>query len=349
MEKRRVRGWGLGEIDDPGGDGKGRPTLKTIAFMTGLGITTVSRALKDAPDIGQETKKRVRLVAGQIGYRPNRAGVRLRTGKTNVISLILDANETHGGFAAAMIYGILARLASSPYHLIVTPVLEGQDPLEAVRYVAETGSADGVILSRTEPRDRRVRFLMDRRIPFATHGRTLLETAHPFVDFDNVRFGRFAVRKLHGKGRKRIGLIGPPPELTFHKHMWQGFAEGIEETGAAEHALRGLDLDTPITAVRAFAAMLALQAERPDGIIAASGSAGMAFVSGYESTGLVLGRDFDVVTKETVPLQQFFRDDLMIIPEDFRAAGGLLAEALMRSIAGEDARKLQTIIEPDEP
>ncbi len=49
-----------------------RPTLKTIAFMTGLGITTVSRALKDAPDIGMETKERVRLVAAQLGYQPNR-------------------------------------------------------------------------------------------------------------------------------------------------------------------------------------------------------------------------------------------------------------------------------------
>ena len=55
-----------------------RPTLKTIAYMTGLGVTTVSRALNDAPDIGQATKERVRLVAKQIGYRPNRAGVRLR-------------------------------------------------------------------------------------------------------------------------------------------------------------------------------------------------------------------------------------------------------------------------------
>ena len=57
---------------------RNRPTLKTIAFMTGLGVTTVSRALKDAPDIGIETRKRVKLVADQVGYRPNRAGVRLR-------------------------------------------------------------------------------------------------------------------------------------------------------------------------------------------------------------------------------------------------------------------------------
>ena len=74
-----------------------RPTLKTIAYMTGLGVTTVCRALHDAPDIGQATKERVRLVAKQIGYRPNRAGVRLRTGKTNVISLILTRGDRGAG------------------------------------------------------------------------------------------------------------------------------------------------------------------------------------------------------------------------------------------------------------
>ena len=61
--------------------------------MTGLGVTTVSRALKDAPEIGEETRRRVQLVARQVGYRPNRAGVRLRTGKTNVISLVLNTDE----------------------------------------------------------------------------------------------------------------------------------------------------------------------------------------------------------------------------------------------------------------
>ena len=67
-----------------------RPTLKTIAAATGLAIATVSRALKDAPDIGEDTKRRVRETATLLGYRPNRAGVRLRTGKTNVIALVLS-------------------------------------------------------------------------------------------------------------------------------------------------------------------------------------------------------------------------------------------------------------------
>src|SRR5215217_2941835 len=128
-----------------------RPTLKTIAFMTGLGITTVSRALKDAPDIGAETKERVRLVARQVGYHPNRAGVRLRTGKTNVISLILSLEEEFIGLTSPMVVGISEILATTQYHLVITPYSMKTDPLDPVRYVLETGAADGVIISRTEP------------------------------------------------------------------------------------------------------------------------------------------------------------------------------------------------------
>ena len=52
-----------GHGSETSGAEAGRPTLKTIAFMTGLGVTTVSRALKDAPEIGEETRRRVQLVS----------------------------------------------------------------------------------------------------------------------------------------------------------------------------------------------------------------------------------------------------------------------------------------------
>ena len=78
-----------------------RPTLKTISELSGFAVPTVSRALKGAPDIGESTKAKVRRIAEEIGYVPNRAGVRLRTGKTNVISIVLtsehDALDDHTG------------------------------------------------------------------------------------------------------------------------------------------------------------------------------------------------------------------------------------------------------------
>jgi len=164
----------------------GQPTLKTIAFITGLGVTTVSRALNDAPDIGRATKERVRLVARQIGYRPNRAGVRLRTGKTNVISLVMSIETEMLGVTSHIVYGISEHLAGTPYHLVVTPYRLGSDPLDPVRHVVETGSADGIIFSRTEPQDTRARYLHKRGFPFATHGRTELDFEHPFLSLIHI-------------------------------------------------------------------------------------------------------------------------------------------------------------------
>jgi len=83
-----------------------RPTLKTIAAETGLAIATVSRALKDASDISEDTKKRVRETAERLGYRPNRAGVRLRTGKTNVIALVLSTEADVMNHTSKLIYSI---------------------------------------------------------------------------------------------------------------------------------------------------------------------------------------------------------------------------------------------------
>lgn len=188
---------------------QGRPTLKTLAFMTGLGVTTVSRALKDAPEIGAETRRRVQLVAKQIGYRPNRAGVRLRTGKTNVISLVLNTEQEIMSFVSDIIYGVSEVIADTPYHLIVTPYSRSQDPLDPIRYLVETGSADGVIISRTQPNDARARYMLEHGIPFATHGRTEMGLVHPYHDFDNYAFAVEAVRRLAGVGRRRLALLAP--------------------------------------------------------------------------------------------------------------------------------------------
>lgn len=325
----------------------GTPTLKTIAFMTGLGVTTVSRALKDAPEIGEETKRRVQLVARQVGYRPNRAGVRLRTGKTNVISLILNTDEQLMGFISDMISGVAAELAGSPYHLILTPYSGKEDPLAPVRYVVETHSADGIILSQTQPNDPRVKYLTEHNFPFATHGRTRMGINHAWHDFDNHAFARNAVRALAAKGRKRLSLLGPPQHLTYNRHMSDGFAEGLAEFGCAEVPLRDAWIDTPIEELIERAKALLHRADAPDGIVCGSGAAAFALVAALEDVGLRLGNDLDIVTKQSSKLVKMFRRELMTVDEDFRLAGTQLARAIKGRIDGIAADTLQTLAVPE--
>jgi LacI family transcriptional regulator len=327
----------------------GRPTLKTIAYITGLGVTTVSRALSDAPDIGQATKERVRLVADQIGYRPNRAGVRLRTGRTNVISLILPVETEPLGLTSHAMYGMAEYLAGSPYHLVVTPYFRRSDPLDPVRYVVETGAADGVIFSSTEPQDARVRYLHAHGFPFASHGRTEMDIVHPYYDFDNARFAELAVEALAAQGRRQLALLPPPAHLTFAGHTVLGFVRGIERHDLLEIPVHGITIDSSPEAIEAEIVRLMSSRRRPDGIVCSSARSAIHAIAAAESLGLVIGRDFDVVTKESFNLMRKFRREILVVHEDFRKAGMGLAEAVVRTIAGTPPGELQTVVVPEPP
>lgn len=338
------------EREDMGSaEAKERPTLKTIAYMTGLGVTTVSRALNDAPDIGQATKERVRLVARQIGYRPNRAGVRLRTGRTNVISLILTVETEVLGLTPHLVYGISERLAGSPYHLIVTPYGPGADPLDPVRYIVETGSADGVIFSRIEPEDARVRYLHERGFPFATHGRTEMGIVHPYFDFDNERYAEIAVEKLAARGRARLALLPPPTTLTYCHHIMTGFARTVDRLDLIDLPMRDLTTDSGHAAIEAeVRRMMESPRRRPDGFVCSSASSAIAVISAAEAAGFEIGRDFDLAVKDSFQMMPKFRRQTIVVHEDFRAAGTFLAEAVTRSLRGIPPEALQHVdVPPD--
>jgi LacI family transcriptional regulator len=333
--------------DRPIGE-QARPTLKTIAFMTGLGVTTVSRALKDAPDIGLDTRKRVQLVARQVGYRPNRAGVRLRTGKTNVISLVLDTQEQVGGFVSDIVYGVSEQIAETPYHLIVTPYSRNRDPMEPVRYVVETGSADGIIISRTQPDDPRVRYMTERGFPFATHGRTHFNGSHPFHDFDNEAFATLAVDRLAKLGRSAIALLEPPTGLSYHQHTRTGFLDAIAKRGLQEVSFRpDISIDLSLEPLKQATKDLMQRPNRPDGIVSSAGGATFAIVAGIEAAGMRLGVDIDIVSKQSFRLLPMFRPEICVVNEDFRLAGRELARAVLGSIAGAPMDSLQTLVVPD--
>ncbi len=323
-----------------------RPTLKTIAFLTGLGVTTVSRALKNGPEIGEETKERVRQIAKQVGYRPNRAGVRLRTGKTNVISLILNTHEESMGLVSEMVYGITEALAGTPYHLVITSY-SLTDPMEPIRYVVETRSADGVIISHTEANDPRVTYLMEHNFPFATHGRTDMGVVHPWHDYDNEAYAYQAVKLLADRGRKRIALNGPPAHLLYSKFMRKGFDRGLKDFGLTEYPWVSLDTGANIDHIRDLGLEVGQKSVRPDGIVCNAPLSALALVAGLEAAGMTIGKDMDVVTKRNSQLLAWFRKDLLTIKEDFRVAGKDLANAVMARIEGADPSTLQTLATPE--
>ncbi|MBO9590125.1 MAG: LacI family DNA-binding transcriptional regulator [Devosia sp.] len=313
----------------------GKPTLKTIAQMTGLAVTTISRALNNAPELAQETRDRVQRIAAEIGYLPDRAALRLKTGRTNVIALVLEPDEQIYGFGTSLVTGITESLRDTSYHLVITPLFRNVLPIEPIRHIVRNRMADGVIFSKAETFDERIRFLIDNDFPFVSHGRSQWPEAHPFVDFDNEDFAYHATLRLAAKGCRKVSIVLPDSALTYTEHLKSGIERGAREAGIAYEFAADVNLNSATDAIRNYVIKRSKRPDGPDGYIGASEVSTLAILGGLADSGHKVGTTAHVVTKQASSMFMQFQPAAETVGEDFVEAGRQLGQILLRRISGE--------------
>ena len=323
-----------------------RATLKTIAELTGLSLSTVSLSLRGGASLKEETRRKVAEAAAQVGYIPDRAGVRLRTGKTNVIALVLDGADEAIDFASHMIRGIGEAIAGTRYHLTVVPEFDRLASVKSVRYILENRTADGVIITHTGLRDRRVQMMMDADFPFVSHGRTEFFTPHPFHDFHAEAFAEQAVDRLVSKGCKQLMLtVGDDTTTNFH-NIERTFARAVQRLGVSGRVVVQKNFRPASPEMRQFGRDLAADPNRPDGVIYDSETRAISVLCGLADGGVLLGRDIHFVCKQTSDILSTVFPNADTIEEDVYTAGLELTRLLLRRIEGEAPGGLQTLSEP---
>jgi LacI family transcriptional regulator len=327
-----------------------RPTLRTVAQACGLAVTTVSRALNDGEDIALRTRARVKRVAAEIGYVPNRAGQGLRTGRTHILGLLLAPHSEITGYTASIIagFGDICRL--NGYELSASPDTPVTDELSVVKSIVENNRADGIVLSRTKPNDLRVRYLLEHNFPFVTHGLTELATPHASVDFDNQTFAELAVNRLMHKGRRRLLLIGAAPGLTYQSHLENGFARGLARNGlTAPESAAQFHLETPLDVLRQGIHRRFTEKQPPDGIVCAGELATLAVTAGIRDAGLTPGIDVDIVAKQSSAVLDYTDPPIDSYFEDIVMTGKLLGSTLLQVIRESTSDEpSQHVIAPQE-
>ena len=328
--------------------GSGRPTQKTIAEMTGLAVTTVSRALQSDPKIADATREEVRRVADQIGYVPDRAAQRLRTGKTRVISLMLNPRDELLGSGNSMIAGISEALEGSEYHLIITPSLSGAEELDPISRLIENNLADGIILTHTRNFDERVRYLLEQNFPFICHGRTDFTQEHSFVDFDNQSFAYQAVRHLASKGSRKVAIILPDATLSFHQHLRYGFMKAVRELGLDYVIPPDLTLESSPMETRAWLDQLHNEGllDAIDGYVCIGEISYLALHSGMRELGRGCGRDYHAVVKVNGAILEQIHPGVACVFEDIHEAGLLMGQGLLTRLTGREMCAYQIVQRP---
>ncbi|MFD1062333.1 LacI family DNA-binding transcriptional regulator [Winogradskyella litorisediminis] len=120
-------------------------TLKQIAEQLGISVTTVSKALKDYPDVSKKTKKLVKQLAETLNYKPNSFAVTLRTKESKTIGLIIPEVVHH--FFSNVIKGIIAQAEKKGYLVIILQSNESYDLEKQQIELLLSKRVDGVLIS----------------------------------------------------------------------------------------------------------------------------------------------------------------------------------------------------------
>ena len=120
-------------------------TLKQIAVTLGISTSTVSKALKDYPDVSKETKRLVKETAVLLNYKPNAFAVNLRTSESKTIGLIIPVIVHH--FFSSVIKGIVAQAEKKGYLVIILQSNESYELEKKQIDLLLSQRVDGILIS----------------------------------------------------------------------------------------------------------------------------------------------------------------------------------------------------------
>ena len=325
---------------------KGPANLTLIAQELGLSVTTVSRALKDGPEVHPDTTARVKEIAARLGYVPNLAGRALRTGRTHNLTAILPL-ETRGSlsdlFKLPLIEGMTLAAQQQGYALSITSTVHEEDPQSGLQRVLNAGGTDGVIITRMLSNDPRPAFLNDRGFPFVAFGRSEVTGNHAYVDVENEIIVEDATRRLVTAGCRRIALQVLVPDDHVSSMRLMGHHRALHAAGLEPDPLLLGHSDYTIATSEAWVSRLLDLPEPPDGLICANELGLFGALSALRARGLEAGRDLRIMVRDSTGLCLHILSDIGVHYVNLTAVGETLVQALIARIE-DPASPLQRIL-----
>lgn len=274
--------------------GKRHISLKDLANELGVSISTVSRALKNHPDISPEMTKKIQALAEERNYTPNPLAMGLLRQQTKMIGVIVPDINTH--FYSSIISGIEKVAKEHGYFIVITSSNESMEK--------EVESVENLLKSRVEG------FIvcLSQETTDFTHFEKLLKNEIPLVFFDRIcealkvpavlANGQDATKKItkhfYENGCKRIAYISGPEHLNISQNRKVGYLNGLKECGLEydENLLVHCNL-SPEDAKLATQKLLQLK-NKPDAIFGVNDTIAFAAMKEIKKRGLKIPYDISL-------------------------------------------------------
>lgn len=205
-------------------------TIKEIARRLNVSFSTVSRALHDHPNIGLQTKMRVRQLAKELDYQPNQTAIFFQQRKTFTIGVILpDLSEA---FFSTSINGIEDAAEKNNYTVLMGQSHDSEEREKKIVETMKSHRVDGVIISISKNTVNYEHFesLKKYGIPVVYYDRIPKMKDIHYVACNMISGTIQAVSFLIKKGHRVIGMINGPEKLFASQERKEGYQQSMTKS-----------------------------------------------------------------------------------------------------------------------
>ncbi|MEX0988220.1 MAG: LacI family DNA-binding transcriptional regulator [Bacteroidales bacterium] len=275
--------------------GKRHVSLKDMASELGVSISTVSRALKNHPDISPELSARIQKLAIERNYSPNPLAMGLLRQQTKMIGIIVPDIVTH--FFASIIAGIESVAAEKGYYIVIASSNESyQKEVESVKNLLKT-RVEGLIVCLSQETKEFGHFesLINNEMPLVFFDRICESLETPSVTVDGVEAVRNIIRHFKENGCKRIAYISGPSYLNISKNRKEGYLKGLKESGLKFYPEMLVQCDLSAKDATLATRKLLNSQAKPDAIFGINDTVAFAAMKEIKKHGLKIPDDIALI------------------------------------------------------
>lgn len=246
---------------------KTNTTLKELAKILEVSVSTVSKALNDSYEISSPTIKKVKELAKKYNYQPNRVALNLKTGKTKTIAVLIPSIQNY--FFAEVLKGIENELSQSSYNFIVSLTNESLNKeVETIKNLSN-GIVDGFIVALAE--ETQVKQSFNHLKVASANGKEIVmfDRTINSNEFNNVVGDDFNIiykltKDLIKKNKGVVALVSTISNTSVGKQRKEGYLKAILEN--FKEADSDLIIEDKPTKIKAEISQL-LNSKKVDAII----------------------------------------------------------------------------------
>ena len=324
--------------------------LKDIAEDAGVSVMTVSKALRNEPDIAVSTRQRIQSLANAAGYVPNNAARGLRTRRTRQFGLVISA-LTNPVYTRTFM-AIEEQAHELGYEIIVTQTLNNAErEAECIRRLLAR-QVDGLFIRpvyRPDPTAAIYDELKQRQTPTVILGhRALFCADFPNVETDDLAASEAATNHLLELGHRRIACLTGPTFAPWAQERYEGYRRALQESHLEVD--EKLVFQAGATIEEGAAAALQMINELPGAtaIIAANDLVAIGAAGTLLDQGVRIPQELSIVGFGNTLTAEHFRVPLTTVAQPKYRRGIAAIKSMEKLLAGEtpDIKRLSAELIP---